>query len=234
LEIAVESESSVEDAVAVAIDDPRRLLQDSMRHALISRLAREIVVRSTGDAEAALAYAGSRPGERWIDPGDVKVWERLNTLFSEEEGVAFEPDQGRSAAEHLLRRLYRSRESLFHSIGMPGTIEVCGSRVRVLRARSEEDAWMQIDRAFRDREDRERWSFGPATHARRFRLPVRSLDEVARSAGSVRVAHAQFVVETESHATGLWESVWYWDGGSSAWQCLSMWKRGTDPFTLWY
>jgi len=232
--LADHPESALKDAIDIAIEDASGVLSAPLRASLVDRLAAEIRLRSGTDPEPYLRYAANRPGERWIDVREAKDWERLNTLFLERNQTTFAPNQAKDALEFLVHELFRSRESMFCSIGIPSSESECGAKVNVMRVRSEDEAWMKIDRRFNNAKEREHWSFGPAMHARSFRVPKKSIDDIARDSGSVCVVHAQFVVETESHATGLWESIWYWDKTASAWQCLSMWKRGTQHFVLWY
>ncbi len=197
------------------------------------RLASELRIRSTPDADAAVRRVDADPGSEWISCEDAREWHIINTWHEAQFGAPADCEDAAGALRRSAARILTDHGGRFVGVATDEHDGTPAALVRVLRVRSLEELMLR-ERDELSRESRDRWLRGPANEAIRFHRPVRSFGDVRRDQGRVTVALVRMIVRLEGGHSANWGSTWYWDERSRRWDCLTMERRGVHVRALFF
>lgn len=236
LEIEALSDADVAGIFEIALaDSGEASLSGEHVATLAKRLAHEVRVRSGSDAKAYIAWAESRRGERWITPDDRHAWSRESTVMRE----LFDEELTMVGLKDAIRRFLdeariKNDRAVFQAIADPSVCVSGCFRTRAFRVRSAEQFLLQSSRSYPTEQEADDWLSSPVASISRFRVAERSLDDVCSRSGSAVVVQVSAVMDLQGDRSGIWETIWYWDPLSAAWQLERMGWRSGHITGLWY
>lgn len=224
------SAEQLTEEIAEAVEDrgpALAQLRADQREAL-GRVLKDQLLARAASADAYVSLAAADAGARWIGPDDAADWQRSRKLYERRMGRAPEgSDPGRWLEEFVREEMTAGRHRL---VGVAAGPE--GSRIMVFRVRALEQVGAKIGELMTEDEVK-LWFNNEGQAAARFRVPLRSIDDVIAAEGSALVAFVNMLVRAEDGCVFNWHGIWYWDAEAASWQCEVMARKGWHGFMFY-
>lgn len=222
--LAPDQRPAIERAVRLSLPGLAEITPQSRQDGLVAILVDSLIARASPDPSAYLALASGDRTARWTTPAD-RDWERLRVWY-DSKGLELSQDNLPVALRHYIEDEAAKGNTLNGVAADPR-----GGRLLAYRVHSAD----QVDYELISRTspaDMDYWFTNEGHSSSRFRLPVRSLDDVLDAEGFADIVDVGLLVRSSNDPYHL-HTTWYWDPSLRAWMNLRVVRKGWHAF-VWY